>query len=93
MPDICDSSYAGSVFASLMIAGLVPTSYVGMGNGGTGCFGGVNPGITNGAPVKPSDIPQTLQQLFCSCFALGQGLEQLTAHRGWRITISVWHLL
>lgn len=38
----------GSIFASLLIAGLVPGSYIGMGNGGTGCFGGVSSDITNG---------------------------------------------
>lgn len=35
----------------MLIAGLVPTSRIGMGNGGTGCFGGVTPDITNGADL------------------------------------------
>jgi hypothetical protein len=42
---------AGAIFASLLIAGLVPTSYIGMGNGGTGCFGGVSSDISNGAEL------------------------------------------
>jgi hypothetical protein len=36
----------------MLIAGLVPTSRIGMGNGGTGCFGGVTPDISNGAVLR-----------------------------------------
>ena len=35
----------------MLIAGLVPTSRIGMGNGGTGCFGGVESAISNGAEL------------------------------------------
>ncbi len=38
----------GSVFGMLLVAGLVPAAYIGMGNKGVGCFGPTSSDISTG---------------------------------------------